>query len=519
MKKFNSLKKTGLAIALFLFIIPNLDAQTKKLKRPKSRVGISSVDNFVQESFNFYDKVYKYDGYAAARTPLEDEDLDVLEEALEDITILSESAPDILSDLDGKGALKQAKATLQINRAKKALKYSITTAKELIMGERERETTDEDRNAESDNNEDDDYNEEMDEGTSTSENDDDAEPDNVSDGLEVYSKYDFVPGDKTIFYDDFSQDFVGDLPSRWNTNGSGAIVKFNKVEGNWFELKAGYRLYVIPDINELPQDYTIEFDVLTSGMDNQTSSGAKLSVIISDTNGFSEGQKHYAAVSIPLGQYAAFNIRAFNTFNGKSTINSSLSADIRDEIKNQPHIAISVTKKRYRLWINEVKYVDIPRFIDQLDVLNYLKFHAYGLKDGEERVFIKNIKVAEGGVDLRRKLLSEGRISTNGILFDSGSAKIQPQSLGIVRQISQVLMQDSNIKLNIIGHTDSDGSDESNLKLSKDRAAAVKDALVNIYNISSDRLTTDGKGESQPVGDNTTADGKAQNRRVEFVKI
>lgn len=47
---------------------------------------------------------------------------------------------------------------------------------------------------------------------------------NVSDNLEVYSKFDFVPGDKILFYDDFSQDFVGDFPSKWNTNGSGSIV-------------------------------------------------------------------------------------------------------------------------------------------------------------------------------------------------------------------------------------------------------------------------------------------------------
>ena len=80
-------------------------------------------------------------------------------------------------------------------------------------------------------------------------------------------------------------------------------------------------------------------------------------------------------------------------------------------------------------------------------------------------------------------------------------------------------MQDENIKLNIIGHTDADGTEDSNLQLSKSRSAAVKHALVNIYKISGDRLQTDGKGESVPVGDNSTSDGKAQNRRVEFIKI
>ena len=508
--------KISLAFCIILFITPTLDAQTKKIKRPKSRVGVTSVDNFVQESFDLYDKVYKYDGYAASGKSLDDDDIDVLEEALDEMSSLSDSAPDIINDLDGVGVLKQGKATLQINKAKKALKYSIKTAKELLLGQRERETENEEETKE--------FDKEPEVKTSDdSSNKTDSikeTPSNISDGIEVYSKYDFVPGDKTLFFDDFSNDFIGDLPSKWNTNGSGNIVKFNKVEGNWFELKAGYRLYAIPDLSQLPEDYTIEFDLLTSGVSNKTSSGARLHVILSDANTFSDGKTHYASVSLPLGQYAPFNIDTYNYFNGKAgMINSGLTADIRDEVKNQPHIAISVTKKRFRLWVNEVKYVDIPRFIEELNVLNYLKFHVYGLTDGEERVFIKNVKVAEGGVDLRRKLMSEGKISTNGILFDSGSANIQPQSLGIVRQISQVLMQDDSIKLNIIGHTDSDGPDDSNLKLSKERAEAVKTALVNIYNISANRLTTEGKGESEPVAENNTASGKAQNRRVEFVKI
>src|SRR5690606_34203284 len=71
---------------------------------------------------------------------------------------------------------------------------------------------------------------------------------NISDKLEIYSKYDFVPGDKLLFFDDFSQDFIGDFPSKWNTNASGEVVKFNAVEGNWFELKPGHNIYFIPDL-------------------------------------------------------------------------------------------------------------------------------------------------------------------------------------------------------------------------------------------------------------------------------
>lgn len=75
------------------------------------------------------------------------------------------------------------------------------------------------------------------------------------------------------------------------------------------------------------------------------------------------------------------------------------------------------------------------------------------------------------------------------------------------------------MNLNIVGHTDSDGTDESNMKLSKDRAEAVKKALVSVYGISEDRLSSEGKGEAEPVADNGTSQGKAQNRRVEFIKL
>ncbi|WP_407557394.1 OmpA family protein [Winogradskyella sp. 4-2091] len=517
MRKSFILKQITLTSIIICFVAPNLEAQTKKLKRPKSKVGINSVDRFVKESFDLYDKVYKYDAYAATGTPLEDEDLDVLEDAIEEITVLSESAPDILSDLDGKGAVKQAKATLQINRAKKALKYSIKTAKELLLGQRQSQEEEEEEEEETAPQTD--SNKEPKQQPQETQENEEIENLNVSDQLEIYSKYDFVPGDQVLFFDDFSQDFVGDFPSKWNTNGSGEVIRTNKAKGNWFEMIHGNSIFYIPDVNQLPEDYTIEFDVLTSGLSKHTSMFAALTVVISDSDNFVNGKEHYAKISIPIVQNSNGKINCHNYFNRSGgDINSYIKADISKEVLNQPHIAISVTKKRLRLWVNETKHVDIPRFIEELNVLNYLKFSVSSLKD-VEHVFIKNLKVAEGGVDLRRKLLSEGKISTNGILFDSGSSNIQPQSLGIVRQISQVLMQDETIKLKIIGHTDADGPDDTNLKLSKDRAHAVKDALVSIYKISSERLTTDGKGETQPVDDNNTADGKAQNRRVEFIKI
>ncbi|MDY7393967.1 OmpA family protein [Aureibaculum sp. 2210JD6-5] len=346
-----------------------------------------------------------------------------------------------------------------------------------------------------------------------------SESDNGSKSMEVYSKFDFVPGDNLLFFDDFSKDYIGDFPSKWNTNGSGELVTINDSSDKWLELISGYNIYYIPDVPKLPESYTIEFDILADGIDNKTSSTARLTISLSDDNKFDHGY-NYVHATIPFGQYGAFPIRVKNYVNRSGgDINTDIQVDIRDEILNQPHISIAVNKQRYRLWVNEEKYVDVPRMIPQGNVLSALKFNLNNFKDGKERVFIRNVKVAEGGVDLRRKLIEEGKVSTNGILFDSGSANIKPQSYGIIRQISQVLLQESDMKLNIIGHTDADGSDEANKTLSKKRADAVKNALISVYNIDASRLQTEGKGESVPVGDNNTPDGKAQNRRVEFIKM
>ena len=188
-----------------------------------------------------------------------------------------------------------------------------------------------------------------------------------------------------------------------------------------------------------------------------------------------------------------------------------------DKLPRPP--AIAVNQQRFRLWVDESKYVDVPRMIQAGTKPVAIKFEARNFKDGKERIFISNLKVAEGGVDLRRKLIADGKISTNGILFNTGSANIQPRSMGIIRQISQVLMQERDMRLRIVGHTDSDGDDASNLALSEQRAASVMNALIEIYNIDQARLEIEGKGETEPVGDNNTVAGKSENRRVEFIKI
>jgi len=135
------------------------------------------------------------------------------------------------------------------------------------------------------------------------------------------------------------------------------------------------------------------------------------------------------------------------------------------------------------------------------------------------KYFLSNLKIAAATPDNRSKLITEGKWSTTGILFDVNSDKIKPTSYGMLKQIADVLTENADVKVKIIGHTDSDGKDDANLELSKKRAAAVKQALASEFKIDGDRIQTDGMGETKPVADNNTSEGKAQNRRVEFVKL
>ncbi len=349
-----------------------------------------------------------------------------------------------------------------------------------------------------------------------------AEPENTSaaesnkNAFVTYTKFDFVPGEKVMFYDDFDLDNPGDFPSKWNTNGSGEVV--NAATGNkLFELKGG-STYLPLIATPLPENYTIEFDIKTSELDNKLSSQVFLSIMLDDNANFNLG-KNFAHVKLPFCQYSASSITVQNRVGGKQIIHNNLSEDIRQKINEGAHVSIAVNKKRFRLWVDEKKLVDVPMLVPEK--ISHLKFEMMGFsKDFENyQFYITNLKVAEGTIDLRSKLITEGKFVTSGILFDINSDKIKPESAGVLKEIAKVLQDNATVKVKIVGHTDTDGDDQLNLELSKRRSQAVKAMLAKDYGIAENRLETDGKGEREPADKGTTAEAKANNRRVEFVKL
>lgn len=348
----------------------------------------------------------------------------------------------------------------------------------------------------------------------------------------AYSKFDFIPGDKIIFYEDFSPDAVGDFPSNWNTNGSGEVVTTNLHPGKWLKMTSNV-LYVPDIIKVFPENFTVEFDLLFRFNETELygncgfmrfeiiqmediSKGAKDDYI------GAPGNLYDAIFDLGLDFLGSNRVFIKNYANGEeSGADNDLYGNWIKGMHGIPiHISICINKQRYRLWINEKKVFDIPRLMDKDAKYNLIRFSPSGINtDYEYDVLLSNLKVAEGLVDTRSKLMTEGKFVTNAITFDSGSDKIKPESYSTIKSIADVLIANPEVNIMIIGHTDNDGTQSNNQILSEARANSVKKSLIKDFGLSESRIQTSGKGALIPITPNTSNEGKALNRRVEFIKL
>lgn len=136
-----------------------------------------------------------------------------------------------------------------------------------------------------------------------------------------------------------------------------------------------------------------------------------------------------------------------------------------------------------------------------------------GMNDGAE------IKAGKNPLDIKDDLLdlSKGKkIVLHGVTFATNKAQINPESAIILEKVRESMAANPDVTVIITGHTDNVGSDEYNRGLSQERAQAVKDWLVK-NNISASRMKVIGKGETEPAATNDTKEGRAENRRIEFL--
>ncbi len=338
--------------------------------------------------------------------------------------------------------------------------------------------------------------------------------------IKAYSKYDFVPGEKIIGFEDFSTGNIGDFPAGWNTNASGEIVTIDGKPGRWLWLtKPGV---FVPELaQEYPEDFTFEFDLLhgvpisgayfTVGFAD-LSEPSQISVWPYATNNFSI-ELDNANTGTDLAT-TRFTFRKNSVSDAGSGTNPTILSD-----KNNPvHVAIWRQKERVRVYVNQEKLWDIPRAAIKETKFNTIFFSVTYADEGIKH-YVGNLRFAIGAPDTRKKFLEQNKWVTHGILFDVNSSSIKPESYGTLKEMATVLKENPDLKVKIVGHTDADGKDADNLDLSKRRAASVKESLTKDFGIDASRMETDGKGESEPIDKNDSPAGKANNRRVEFIKI
>ncbi len=332
----------------------------------------------------------------------------------------------------------------------------------------------------------------------------------------TYAKSDFVAGDEIIFEDLLVGEKLGEFPSKWDL--MSGVVEIAKLNGentiNFVEDASRINPLMEDPKNYLPEIFTVEFDFWIPGMGADVSYNISFSdqqrndlweIILSRAGWKSDDNEQFNLIEMEWGYYNPSDER----ISGENE-NTSVSGN------SWNHFALSFNKRALKIYINGIRIANIPnaKKPQWWSIYNY----TWGGFNGKGNMHIKNIRIAKGAVPLYDRMMTDGKFITYGITFDVGKATIKPESMGEINRIVQLMNENPDLKFSVEGHTDSTGSANNNQTLSEQRSQAIVNKLVEM-GISADRLTAVGKGQNSPIADNNTDEGRAKNRRVEFVKM
>ncbi|OQY95828.1 MAG: hypothetical protein B6D37_05050 [Sphingobacteriales bacterium UTBCD1] len=326
-----------------------------------------------------------------------------------------------------------------------------------------------------------------------------------SPSFKTYQNYDFVPGDNVLFEDHFADDQDGEFPAHWDLEkGQATLNKVNGVEA--MSITEGNYAKVTPRMKTnsyLTDPFTVECDYLV------VNGGAYgINIFFETKNAKGEDNE----VHIYFGQHGSV---------GTGYFTREFSADYPDKAatgndfyNKWHHAAIIYKNKQMKCYLDQYRVLVIPN-ID----FTPLSVKVGGIGDQEKPILFTNFRIASGGnMNMIGKKFTETKIVTHGINFDIDKATIKPESMGTLNMIVKVMTDNPDLKFEVDGHTDNTGAAAHNLTLSQQRADAVRDQLVKL-GIDASRLTSKGFGDTKPISDNNTLEGRANNRRVEFVKM
>ena len=339
-----------------------------------------------------------------------------------------------------------------------------------------------------------------------------------------WNKFDFVPGDEVIFYDQLENEQLGEFPSKWELIGGEAEIQ--KLNGeNVIALMDGVRIMPLiePMWNYLPDVYTIEFDYYEA-LEKEGENYGDIEFKVMPENEHDLYHELWR-VNFPtfinepnLIHYKDDN-KTIHTYFRETAITTGQALDNDNrlekvEFNKWHHISISVNKRAVKIYYDETRVANIPNY--QNPNGGYFGFH-YAWAETQYPLYIKNVRFAKGAKPLYDRMMTDGKFITYGITFDVGKAIIKPESMGEINRIVKLMTDDPSLKFEVQGHTDNTGNAASNQTLSEQRAQAIVQKLIEM-GISADRLTAVGKGQTNPLADNSTDEGRAKNRRVEFIK-
>lgn len=313
-------------------------------------------------------------------------------------------------------------------------------------------------------------------------------------GEGAWVNYDFIPGSRALYVDDFTKDNVGDFPRRLEfLEGNMEVAEWQGAR--FLRVTSWPGKIAIPLKEQLPDRFTLEFDV-TPPHGNTW-------------------------LVVRFADKAADDVR-FRLIGGKGmggvfgTNHQSQGMTPKSLSESAPmHGRVMADGKYVKVYINDTRVANIPNA--ELGRSNKISIEIPGKEDMP--TMFSNLSVMAGGKKLYDAIAESGRVSTQGIYFDTGSDRIRPESTPTLKEIGAMLNEHGELKLMIEGHTDNVGNAASNQALSEKRAGAVRQFLIDNYSIDGARLSATGLGATKSVAPNDTAEGRQNNRRVELVKM
>jgi hypothetical protein len=310
----------------------------------------------------------------------------------------------------------------------------------------------------------------------------------------VSTKFDYVPGDSVILFDDFTQDELGEFPVKWRlVQGTFEVAELSGER--WLRVTSvdGRVRMKLPAMTSLPEFWTLEFDFYSSGPTQQD-----LTVL-----GYAEADNRVWETVFPHATAMVF--RSGSIFS---------ETPFEGTIAGRHHVMLMARGKAIKVYLDTQRMANVPEIEAAHGLPLDIEFRLWS----PAKPMITNVRFAEG-CRPPKDVLAEGKLVTHGIHFATGSDVVMPDSAPVLRQIAAYMQANPAVKIQITGHTDNVGAPASNLDLSKRRAASVARALSADLGIAADRFATDGKGDTEPMASNASPEGRAMNRRVEFAKL